>query len=85
VPAASKDFPSKVLSIKGGGQIAADPASSGEMQSYERYFHIDIAVQNAPVSRLEERVYVLFHHQPEPLIKRVYRSVRRVFLRQLNV
>ena len=85
VPAASKEFPSKVLSVKGGGQIAADPASSGKMQSYERYFHIDIAVPNAPVSRLEERVYVLFHHQPEPLIKRVYRAVRRVFLRQLNV
>ncbi len=85
VPAATKDFPSTVLSTKGGGQIAADPTSSGKMQSYQRYFHIDIAVQDAPISRLEERVYVLFHHQPEPLIKRIYRSVRRVFLRQLNV
>lgn len=85
VPAASKDFPSSVLSVNGGGIIAADPASNGQMQSYERYFHVELAVQDAPVSRLEERIYVMFHHQPEALIHRLYRSVRRVFLRQLNV
>lgn len=85
VPASSKALPSPVLSVKGGGKIASDPASADALQSFQRHFQIEITIPDAPKSRLEERVYVLFKHDPEPLIYRIYRAARRVFLRQLSV
>jgi len=38
-----------------------------------------------PVERIGERVYVRFSHHAEPLGFRLYRQLRRVFLRQLEV
>lgn len=84
-PASSRQFPSAILSVEGGGDIAADPSSNSELVTFGRYFHVDLFLPDAPKSRLEERVYVLFRHSPEPLYLRIYRAVRRVFLRQLNV
>ena len=84
-PASSQEFPSSILSVGGGGDIASDPTSTSELLTFGRFFHLDIVLPDAPKRRLEERVYVLFKHPPEPAYKRIYRSIRRVFLRYLNV
>ncbi len=86
-PASTRQLPSEVLTVEGGGPIARDPSASesGQLQAYQHYFHVQLSVPDLPRERLNERVHVLFHHSDEPLIQRFYRSIRRVFLRQLDV
>jgi len=85
VPASTRALPSKVLSVEGGGRIATDPNSADGVRSLRNYFRVDIDLQDAPARRIDERVYVLFEHEPEPLAWRWYRTIRRVFLRQFDV
>jgi putative peptide zinc metalloprotease protein len=85
VPATTRELPSAVLGTEGGGRIAMDPAERDRLMAFEKHFHVEIDLHDAPRERLDERVYVLFIHEPEPLLRRWYRSVRRIFLRQLDV
>lgn len=85
LPATTQQLPSKVLSTDGGGRIAPDPNSEDGLKSFRSHFRIDLSVIDAPKNRYDERVYVLIEHDPEPLIYRWYRAVRRVFLRQFDV
>jgi putative peptide zinc metalloprotease protein len=84
VPSASRELPSLALAIEGGGEIATDPSSREQMQTFEKYFQIDIAMPGLTLKRVGERVYVRFEHEPEPLLYRWYRSIRRMLLRRLN-
>ncbi|MGK0250442.1 MAG: putative peptide zinc metalloprotease protein [Oleispira sp.] len=86
VPASSKELVNEVLAVKAGGLIVTDPEpSKGKSQAFKRYFRLEIDVPDAPRERLNERVHVLFNHDPEPLLWRWLRDARRVLLRQLNV
>lgn len=85
VPASTQQLPSAVLSTEGGGQIVLDPQRTTELQSYQSYFRIELDVPGALKQRFDERVYVLFEHDPEPIFWRWYRDIRRVFLRQFDV
>jgi putative peptide zinc metalloprotease protein len=85
VPQSTRDLPSTVLSIKGGGDIALDPASKDKEQSFQHYFLVELATDAKIPAHIHERVYVLFEHSPEPVAYRLYRSVRRVFLRQFRL
>ena len=87
-PASTRQLPSSVLTLNGGGRIAANPDTSQGLQSFGRYFQLELTLEPSSekaATRLNERVYVLFQHDPEPLIWRWARDVRRVFLRQLDV
>lgn len=86
VPAATFELPSEILSVDAGGLIATEPsASSDQIKAFNRQFRLVLNVPDAPKERLNERVHVLFHHDPEPLMWRWLRNARRVFLRQLDV
>jgi putative peptide zinc metalloprotease protein len=88
VPAASAELPSMALSLQGGGRIALDPRENSTAvapKAFEKLFHFDIEVPGATFTGIGERVYVRFSHDPESLGSRVHRSVRRLFLRRLNV
>jgi putative peptide zinc metalloprotease protein len=85
VPATSRELPSRVLSTEGGGQIALDPSESQRLMAFKKYFQFEIDLGNAPRQRRDERVYILFIHDAEPLAWRWYRDLRRVFLRQFYV
>lgn len=85
VPSSTRNLISPVLSINGGGNIALDPNAENQDQTFEPYFQIEIDVPEAVPTRIEERIHVLFKHEPEPIAKRWYRVIRRVFLRQFNV
>jgi len=84
-PSASHDLVSPVLSIEGGGKIALDPNSKDKDRTFQRYYRVEINVPEAIDSRIEERVFVVFRHKPEPLARRFYRAVRRAFLRHFDV
>lgn len=85
VPAATRQLPSPVLSIEGGGNIALDPGADAPLQSYQTHFNLELAVENAPWDYVEERVYVLFRHPPEPLAQRWYRSLRQLLLERFDI
>ncbi len=85
LPASSHELPSDVLSTEGGGSIALDPKQGNNLLSFTKHFQLVLDIPTAPKNRINERIYVLFEHDPEPLVMRWYRGVRRVFLRQLNV
>ncbi len=84
VPSASKSLISPVLSVEGGGTIALDPGDPDRSRTFQDYYRVEIDVPQAPKLATEERVYVLFRHDPEPVAKRWYRAVRRVFLRNFG-
>jgi putative peptide zinc metalloprotease protein len=85
VPASTQQLPSAVLSTEGGGVIALDPNRETELQSYQSYFRIELDSSEALKRRFDERVHVLFEHDPEPVVWRWLRDIRRVFLRQFDV
>lgn len=85
VPASTQQLPSAVLTTDGGGSIVLDPNRETELQSYQSYFRIELDSSEAFKQRFDERVHVLFEHEPEPVAWRWLRNVRRVFLRQFNV
>ena len=85
VPAASSDLPSIALSLEGGGSIALDPAEKEKPQSFRKMFQFEIRLLEDAGKRIGERVYVRFEHDPEPLVQRWYRSLRRLFLKRFDV
>ena len=80
VPAASRELPSLALSLDGGGRFALDPRYPDRLQVLEQLFQFDIKLTKPLTERIEERVYVRFQHQPEPLAWRWYRGLRRLLL-----
>lgn len=85
VPKVSKEIPSEVLSTLGGGDIILDPASRESLQAMQNYVVLEIETDAIPMEHVFERFYVRFDLPPEPLIKRFYRQVRQVFLKEFDV
>ena len=86
VPAATDQLPSRALGIAGGGRLGVDPADPEGLRTLDRVFQVDLALpRDAYVGEIGGRVYVRFDHGAEPVALRAYRSLRRVFLRQLGV
>jgi len=84
MPAASKNLVSPVLSVGGGGLIALDPGDPNKSTTFQDYYHVEIEVPNTSKTTIDERVYVMFKHDAEPVFKRWYRVIRRVFLRNFG-
>jgi putative peptide zinc metalloprotease protein len=84
VPSAQKMLPGAALSVDGGGLFALDPKSRGEAKAFDSFFVFELQLEQAPAHRIGERVYVRFEHSPEPLGYRLYRTIRRVLLRELD-
>ena len=85
MPAASKELPSLALSLEGGGSLALDPMEKEEIKAFEKLFHFEIMIKGLPVKTIGERVYVRFEHDPQPLVFRCYRSIRRILLSKFSV
>jgi putative peptide zinc metalloprotease protein len=86
VPAASHRLPSLALGAAGGGRLAVDTRDSEGLTSVAKFFSVDLVLPGAArTGRIGGRALVRFEHEPEPLIARVTRAVRRLFLRELRV
>jgi putative peptide zinc metalloprotease protein len=55
------------------------------LRTLGRYFQLDLALPDGVFRMPGEGVHARFDHGAEPLGQRVWRAVRRVFLRQLGV
>lgn len=86
VPTLSDTLPSMAFTTAGGGELAIDPSDSERARALERLLHLELRpVESHPVEALGGRVYVRFDHGEAPLWQRLYRSVRQLFLRRLDV
>ena len=85
-PAGLERLPSTSLGSAGGGRLVTDPADRDQVKTFERTFQLDLELPLLlnEVS-VNERVYVRFNFQPEPLASQWYRSVRRLFMRRFDV
>jgi putative peptide zinc metalloprotease protein len=85
-PAAQRSLPSAALGLRGGGEIMADPTDPSGRAALEKAFLIDVAPLEAPtLMPIGGRAYVRFEHRPEPLLNRLLRRFRQVFLKYLDV
>ena len=85
-PTASKELPSEAFATAGGGEVALDPMDSSGRQAFERWFRLEMEVPHKEGDvRVGGRVHVRFAHGYEPLGKRWYRSLRRLFLTEFGL
>lgn len=85
VPRISKELPSPVLTIIGGGEIALDPSSGEKMEAVENFVTVEVEVPDVPMDFVYERFYVRFDLDPASAGKRIYRKIRQVFLERFEV
>lgn len=86
VPSASRDLPGAALSSLAGGEIAIDPRDKRSVTALENVFQLDIGfARGITQERVGGRVHVRFDHGAEPILFRIYRSMRQLFLRHFNV
>jgi putative peptide zinc metalloprotease protein len=86
VPAGSSELPSAALGTAGGGAFATDPYDQRGTRTIERVFQFDLELPaNSDVVNVGGRVYARFDHGWEPLAKRWYRSLRRLFMSRFDV
>jgi putative peptide zinc metalloprotease protein len=84
VPAATATLPNLALSVDGGGKIALDPREKNP-RALQKHFDFELGLPMRQDVHIGSRVYVRFDHGSEPLAQQWYRSLRQVFLKQLNV
>ncbi|MFT7089642.1 MAG: putative peptide zinc metalloprotease protein [Glaciecola sp.] len=82
-PSTSKNVISPLLAEQGGGRIKLDP--SQENKAISSYFYVEVLPKSQFLSYVNQRVYLQFIHEDEPLGYRIYRQVRRTFLSYFEV
>jgi putative peptide zinc metalloprotease protein len=86
VPALSDSLPSAALSTVGGGTISLDPTDPKQRRVVANLLHLDLRLdEDRTIPRIGSRVYVRFSYGAEPLVGRLYRGVRQVFLRVFQI
>jgi putative peptide zinc metalloprotease protein len=86
VPGASAQLPTAALGTAGGGPIAVDPRDKQGTATLRQVFQLELTLPGEVRSEyLGSRVYVRFNHGYEPAGFQLYRSFRRLLLRQFNV
>ncbi|WP_216369784.1 PqqD family peptide modification chaperone [Ramlibacter montanisoli] len=86
VPAATRQLPSAVLAVAGGGTVQTDPRDAKSLATVESMFEFELELPHeVPHDFLGSRVHVRFEHAPEPVGLRGWRALRRAFLSHFNV
>jgi putative peptide zinc metalloprotease protein len=86
VPGASLQLPTAALGSAGGGPIAVDPRDGKGVTALRQVFQLELSVPiDVRTEYLGARIFVRFDHGYEPVGFQVYRSFRRLMLRQFNV
>lgn len=86
VPASGNRLPSRALSNEAGGGIVLNPAAREPLTTLEPVSQFILAVEaDVRPSRIGERVHVKFDHGDEPLIRRLYRSARQLFMSRFSL
>lgn len=86
MPSLTNTIPSAALSTKGGGELTLDPMAPGQNRTLSNQLHMDLRLtENLVIPRIGNRVYVRFHFGSRPLVYRMYRSIRQIFLSTFQV
>jgi putative peptide zinc metalloprotease protein len=86
VPEATDQLPGRALSQEGGGEIAIDPRDTLGIKAFQKIFLFDVELPACEgLLNVGGRVHVRFDHGKEPLVWRLYRGLRQLFLRRFNV
>jgi putative peptide zinc metalloprotease protein len=86
VPKSTRSLPAPAMSTENGGPFALDPAAKDKDTILESIFEIDVSVPRELVlDRWGQRAWVRFDHGATPLIGRIYRSARQLFLGRFRV
>jgi len=86
VPSAVEQLPSAALGTAGGGRIPVDPQDSSGRAPFVNVFQVELTLPaDVPLENLGSRVYVRFDHGTEPVARRWYRGLRRLFLSSFDV
>lgn len=81
VPAALNELPSAALGREGGGEVATDPRDQSGRKALATHFEYELALPgDFPYRFIGSRASVRFEHPAEPLIDRLWRGLRRLFL-----
>lgn len=85
-PQSTRQLPSPALSSVNGGPFAPDPNAKEKDTSLEAFFEIDIASPGQmALDRWGQRVWVRFDHGASPVLVRIYRAGRQLFLGRFHV
>ena len=86
VPGALNQLPNAALGSLGGGDIAVDPRAEDGLTTFQGVFQVDLSLPPRDADQpVGMRVFVKFDHGTEPVAAQIYRSMRRLLLRQFNV
>jgi putative peptide zinc metalloprotease protein len=81
VPAAMNELPSAALGREGGGAVATDPRDRSGRKALVSHFEYELALPDQfPYRFIGSRASVRFEHPAEPIVYRMWRGVRRLFL-----
>ena len=85
-PEATRRLPHPALASANGGPFTVDPSAKEQNVSVLAFFEIDIAVPPELVrDHWGERAWVRFDHGAEPVLARLWRATRQVFLEHFHV
>lgn len=88
-PSSTFEVPSEVLTRDGGGQVALDPQAEQPLTAFRRHYLADFSaealVDYPSLLALGSRVHVRIEHPDEPPGYRLWRSLRRAFLRLFDL
>jgi putative peptide zinc metalloprotease protein len=85
-PEATKRLPHPALASTHGGPFTIDPSAKEQNTSLLPFFEINIAVPPSLVrDHWGERAWVRFDHGAEPVLARLWRVARQVFLEHFRV
>ena len=85
-PEATDLLPAAALATINGGPIVVDPGQPDELRALEKFFQVDLEILNDAVKvPIGSRVYVRFYHSSEPVAYQWYRSLRQLFLKNIEV
>ncbi len=80
-PAAVENLPSPALGMAGGGELVLDPTDPENQKLLKRMFQVELDLAEPPPGQaIGGRVYVRFDHGYRPLLPRLARTLRQLFL-----
>ena len=86
VPESTHTLPAPAFSTANGGSLDVDPSTKEKDKVLEPIFEVDIALPTAfTAERWGERVWIRFDHGASPVIERIYRATRQLFLGRFHV
>ena len=86
VPESTRSLPTPSLSTDNGGPFALDPTAKDKGRILEDIFEVDVSVpKELTVERWGQRAWIRFDHGASPVVGRLYRAARQLFLGRFHV